>query len=163
MEVPVWLSFIVGAASLLVTFLAGRKYATAWAICIANQAGWAWIAIATRQWGLLISAGFFFVLAIWNLISWIKDPPRRKKSDQELLDDQARQIADEIRRELVCCYVYDKVLDEVENAREEGREVERVPHYHAICHWGEAGARIVESHITKPTDKELVRINDDRG
>ncbi len=48
--------------------------------------------------------------------------------------EAAAKIALEIRRELVCCTVYDEDAD-----------TERAGQRHAICFWGEAGARIAES------------------
>lgn len=85
---PVWLSWVVAAASLATTVLAGRRYVAAWYICVINQFGWAWIAIGTRQWGLLVSCAAFAGVGLWNLISWTKDPPRRKKA-KPLNDERA--------------------------------------------------------------------------
>lgn len=76
---PVWLSWLVATASLATTVLAGRRFVAAWYICVINQFGWAWIAIGTKQWGLLVSCVAFTIVGMWNLISWTKDPPRRKK------------------------------------------------------------------------------------
>jgi hypothetical protein len=45
----------------------------------------------------------------------------------------AAKIALEIRRELVCCHVYD-----------EDQGTDRAGKRHGICFWGEAGARIAE-------------------
>ncbi len=66
--------------------------------------------------------------------------------------EAAMKIALEIRRELVCCDVYDRLAslrDEVDAARpgwgEAYRELSDGVNGHDICYWGEAGARIAES------------------
>lgn len=53
--------------------------------------------------------------------------------------DTAKAIAYRIRAELVCCHIYDEIANTkaAEHVDETG---------HAICFWGEAGARIAESH-----------------
>lgn len=49
--------------------------------------------------------------------------------------DTAKAIAYRIRAELVCCHIYD-----------EDAWTERAGTRHAICFWGEAGARIAENY-----------------
>jgi hypothetical protein len=49
----------------------------------------------------------------------------------------AAEIARDIRRELVCCDIY-----------EERHQFGGYPQAHAICYWGEAAARIADSHAT---------------
>lgn len=60
------------------------------------------------------------------------------------------QIAYDIRADLVCCDMYDKVQ---EYAKEKGYpdylELEAIPGYHGICHWAEAAARIAVDPIAK--------------
>lgn len=58
----------------------------------------------------------------------------------EAADERERQVrayvAEEIRRELVCCHIYKRgTAVEVEEARLTG---------HDLCYWGEASARIAE-------------------
>lgn len=50
----------------------------------------------------------------------------------------AREIAYDIRAELVCCEVYDQDAD-----------TDRAGTRHEICFWGEAGARLAEDHVHK--------------
>lgn len=59
--------------------------------------------------------------------------------DQELL----RQAAQQIRNEMVCCATYDKI---VQAGFDEAmyRALKRSSNYHAICHYGEWAARIVD-------------------
>ena len=69
--------------------------------------------------------------------------------------DWAARKAMEIRAELVCCDIYQRLVDCAKAAHDpdpEVRQVARVAQkelygsteYHAICHWGEYAARIVE-------------------
>jgi hypothetical protein len=58
-----------------------------------------------------------------------------------------RQAAEEIRRELVCCGVYEKVGPELQARNLAGENVEvsdKTTGGHQICYWGEAAAVIVE-------------------
>jgi hypothetical protein len=52
----------------------------------------------------------------------------------------AREIAYDIRAELVCCDIYDQLAGTT--AAEHVHRTE-----HSICFWGEAGARIAEDHV----------------
>jgi hypothetical protein len=54
----------------------------------------------------------------------------------------AAKIAEEIRRELVCCHIYDAIEAEAKGDEVAIRKIERTGH--GICFWGEAGARIAE-------------------
>lgn len=61
---------------------------------------------------------------------------------------ELRNAAEQIRRELVCCDIHERMeaIDTSTNA-EEFRALKRSPDYHAICHYGEWSARIVEDQI----------------
>lgn len=57
------------------------------------------------------------------------------------------KIAYDIRAELVCCDMYDKVQDIDKAMQANGDrlwDAEDIVGYHGICHWGEAAARIAE-------------------
>ncbi len=56
--------------------------------------------------------------------------------------EAGKAIADRIIAELVCCHVY-------EEHAEAGSYNESV-HGHAICYWGEAGARIAQAYAEAP-------------
>ena len=63
------------------------------------------------------------------------------------------QVAEEIRVELVCCDVYDRLQPLLSSAREAGAMVEvgdANTRGHTICYWGEASARIARQHATEP-------------
>lgn len=92
---PVWLSWLVATASLATTVLAGRRFVAAWYICVINQFGWAWIAVGTKQWGLLVSCVAFTIVGMWNLISWTKDPPRRKKVQEPQMIEGNEMVRNE--------------------------------------------------------------------
>ncbi len=71
-------------------------------------------------------------------------PPARilrfTASDYNQLRDELirqRAVADDIRRELVCCDIYDR-------SHREGRAGPASEGPHSICFWGEAAARIAE-------------------
>lgn len=52
------------------------------------------------------------------------------------------QAAAKIREEMVCCDTYDQLAKYFNEA--EYRALKRSKNYHAICHYGEWAARIVE-------------------
>lgn len=56
----------------------------------------------------------------------------------------AETIAYEIRAELVCCDIYDRLSKE----RDERRWRTEQTKGHDLCYWGEAAARIAESYTT---------------
>lgn len=56
------------------------------------------------------------------------------------------KIAYDIRAELVCCDMYDKVVEYSKSlGHPDYLHFEDIPGYHGICHWGECAARIVEN------------------
>lgn len=70
---------------------------------------------------------------------------------------ELRYAAEQIRSELVCCDIHKRIEDAYADTRaatgghEEGiaaqRAIMRSPDYHAICHYGEWSAQIVEDQI----------------
>lgn len=58
------------------------------------------------------------------------------------LSDVRVAIAHEIRAELVCCDIYQRLSTE----RDERRWRTEQTKGHDLCYWGEAAARIAESH-----------------
>lgn len=69
-----------------------------------------------------------------------------KNEIKEIEKSIRAQIAHEIRAELVCCDEYDRVQAAKLEAKHENRPFNYTDlrDYHAICHWGEASARIAE-------------------
>lgn len=59
--------------------------------------------------------------------------------DQETLE----KVAQRIRNEMVCCDTYDKI-QAVGFKEADYRALKRSSNYHAICHYGEWAARMVE-------------------
>lgn len=64
-----WLLTAWGVSALL---LAGRRRAIGWAMGLAGQALWLAYAIATRQWGFLVSAFAYGAVYARNWITWRK-------------------------------------------------------------------------------------------
>lgn len=68
------------------------------------------------------------------------------------MDEAERKIRDQIsydiRSDLVCCDIYDKIQEVAKEFEAKGllllEPEKHVPAYHDICHWGEAAARIAE-------------------
>lgn len=55
-----------------------------------------------------------------------------------------RQIAQKLREEMVCCPTYEQI-EKVGFVEADYRALKRSSNYHAICHYGEWAARIVEA------------------
>lgn len=79
---------------------------------------------------------------------------------EEVRKQWAAETAEKIRAELVCCDIYQRLVDcwKAGDADPEARKAARVmekelfnsTEYHAICHWGECAARIVEGGGDEP-------------
>ncbi len=62
------------------------------------------------------------------------------------VSDIRQQIAEKIRAELVCCFIYD-----------DDRGTSRAGRTHAICFWGEAAARLAEDR--EESDREGIEVD----
>lgn len=62
--------------------------------------------------------------------------------DDDTINRVGRYIANEIRSELVCCDVYERVKPVIEDLGSEVTDYNTGDHQ--ICYWGEAAARIAE-------------------
>lgn len=77
--------------------------------------------------------------------------------------NEARVIAYEIRREIVCCDIYGRVNDNVPEDLRDARfraardEIDR----HSLCYWGEGSARLAEE-IGLSRKRAMVRARDRR-
>lgn len=59
--------------------------------------------------------------------------------------DTVRLMAAKIRHEMVCCDIYDKMMQAFQaRGIEAYREIKRSADYHAICYYGEGAARLIE-------------------
>lgn len=65
-----WLLMLVGVTGL---YVAGRKSYWGWFIGLAAQVLWLVYAIATRQWGFLVSCFAYGGIYLKNLIAWRKE------------------------------------------------------------------------------------------
>lgn len=59
-----------------------------------------------------------------------------------------KAAADAIRKEMVCCDTYDQLAKFFNEA--EYRAMKRSKNYHAICHYGEWAARILDRMDDEP-------------
>lgn len=59
--------------------------------------------------------------------------------------DTVRLMAAKIRHEMVCCDIYDKMMQAFQaRGIEAYREIKRSANYHAICYYGEEAALLIE-------------------
>ncbi|MEV4461475.1 hypothetical protein [Microbispora sp. NPDC049633] len=65
-----WLLMAVGVLGL---YYAGKRRAIGWAIGLGAQALWIAYAIATRQWGFIVSALAYGAVYGRNYLSWRRD------------------------------------------------------------------------------------------
>ncbi|MES2155860.1 MAG: hypothetical protein V4510_12060 [bacterium] len=75
-----------------------------------------------------------------DLVTWVAE--REAAAEARGYQQAAIDIADKIRRELVCCDAYDRHRD----SREDGT--------HAICFWGEASARLAQDLAKERTPSD---------
>jgi drug/metabolite transporter superfamily protein YnfA len=66
---PYW-SYLLTAVGVFGLWLAGRKDRRGWMVGIGAQVLWVAYAIATRQWGFLVSAGAYGWVYVKNARSW---------------------------------------------------------------------------------------------
>ncbi|MEV6810718.1 hypothetical protein [Micromonospora sp. NPDC051296] len=67
-----WLLMAVGVTGL---YLAGKRSWTGWAVGLAAQLLWLAYAIATAQWGFLVSCFVYGAIYLRNLRSWLRPAP----------------------------------------------------------------------------------------
>jgi hypothetical protein len=65
-------SYLLTAVGLLGLWLAGRKSSGGWAVGIGAQALWIVYAVATQQWGFIVSALLYGFVYCRNFITWRK-------------------------------------------------------------------------------------------
>lgn len=68
-----WWSFILMAVGILGLYLAGKKNLYGWAILIGAQFLWIAYALATKQWGFIISALAYGAVNLRNYLRWKKE------------------------------------------------------------------------------------------
>lgn len=69
-----WWSLTLAAVGVLGLYVAGRRSRWGWAIGLGAQLLWVGYALATRQYGFLISAGAYGWVYARNLINWSRHP-----------------------------------------------------------------------------------------
>ena len=77
---PLW-SYVLAVIGITAMLLAGKKRVIAWPIGLISQIVWASYAIATRQWGFLISAIAFSAVYARNWYLWFREEQEAKNED----------------------------------------------------------------------------------
>lgn len=72
----IW-SLVLAAVGVLGLFVAGKKRWQGWAIGLGAQVLWIAYAIATRQWGFIISALAYGAVYGKNMLTWRRDAKQR--------------------------------------------------------------------------------------
>jgi len=70
-----WLLTVVGITGL---YFAGRRQAFGWAIGLAAQVLWLAYAIATRQWGFIVSAFAYAAVYGRNFAAWRRERTKER-------------------------------------------------------------------------------------
>lgn len=78
---PLWWSLLLAAVGVFGLWLAGRKNWVGWAVGLGAQFLWVGYALATKQYGFLISAAAYSAVYAHNLRSWWEHDPL--KDDRE--------------------------------------------------------------------------------
>lgn len=68
-----WWSWVLAVIGISGLYLAGRKKALGWAVGLAAQTLWITYAVATRQWGFLVSAFAYGWVYAHNWSRWRDD------------------------------------------------------------------------------------------
>lgn len=68
-----WWSWILTAVGVLGIWLAGRKLTAGWAVGFGAQALWIAYAVATRQWGFIVSALAYGTVYGRNWLRWRRE------------------------------------------------------------------------------------------
>lgn len=93
--IPVWWSFLLTAVGILGLWLAGSRRRIGWAIGVAAQVLWISYAVATSQWGFILSAVAYGTVYARNMLKW-----RRETSDESAANRPAGAAADGAETEL---------------------------------------------------------------
>lgn len=125
-------SYVLMAVGVFGLYLAGRKSKWGWAVGIAAQILWIAYAIATQQWGFIISAIAYGAVYIKNFVTWKREEAAVSQPFIETLKeivtdikalgyDWAVDADSDDRTVLVYIYTdidgYYQVLDELCNVR----------------------------------------------
>lgn len=69
---PYW-SYLLTAVGVLGIWLAGRKSRTGWAVGLSAQVLWIAYALATAQWGFIVSAAVYGSVYARNWVRWTRE------------------------------------------------------------------------------------------
>lgn len=89
MNLAFWLSIILAMFSCLGLVVAGRGKWQGWLIGLCTQPVWAWFAVVTKSYGLLLVGVMYTTVYTKNLIKWRKDS---KKLEQLIKEETERLI-----------------------------------------------------------------------
>lgn len=76
---PIW-SFALTALGLLGIYLSGKKNYWGWGLGVISQVVWIVYAVATQQWGFILSAFAYGFLYGKNFMQWRKEENGSKES-----------------------------------------------------------------------------------
>lgn len=68
-----WWSWLLTGVGVTGLYFAGRKNKVGWAIGFAAQSLWILYAVATRQWGFIVSAGAYGSVYARNWLRWRRE------------------------------------------------------------------------------------------
>lgn len=75
---PYW-SYLLTAVGVTGLWLAGRKSRIGWAVGLAAQVLWIAYAIATRQWGFIVSSIVYGAVYARNWVRWTREAQNLKE------------------------------------------------------------------------------------
>lgn len=73
-----WWSWILAAVGVTGMFLAGSNRKSGWAVGVGVQVLWLAYAVATRQWGFLVTAPLYGAVNARNWLRWSREESARK-------------------------------------------------------------------------------------
>lgn len=79
MSLQLW-SWLLAAVGILGIYLAGRKRAVGWLVGVGAQGLWLAYAVATRQWGFLVTAVAYATIYGKNWLDWRREAEREQES-----------------------------------------------------------------------------------
>jgi len=72
-----WWSWLLTAVGVLGLYIAGRRNRWGWAVGIGAQFLWLAYAIASQQWGFIVSVGAYGWVYVRNFLAWRQGEEKR--------------------------------------------------------------------------------------
>lgn len=74
-----WASYLLAAVSLFTTWQLGRKKSWGWLVATGQQVLWLAYAVATGQYGFVVTALVFAPLSMHNYVKWRRDEVKARE------------------------------------------------------------------------------------